>query len=256
MNQFDGELAALQHQRRMEALSGPSGVESAVDMFASWASEAGIPGTGLFRKALKSGQTPVETLVAQLESAASEEIRRIWEYLQDKEEEQKKFAERLKSQEAQCAYFAAVLHGLRTSDPKRQTRLAVLTVNSVYADATEAESLDDMMRAAVELKDRDIHVLKKVAETQSKHGQHFSLVTTDGAINKPREVWQELEREGFIKPSNHMEIRSSLARLQSLGLGAEIQTMESSWLPRFLVTLDGEKLLSRLGDVESAGTGA
>ena len=250
MNQFDGELAALQHQRSMEALSGPSGVESAVDTFASWASEAGIPGTGLFRKALKSGQTPVETLVAQLESAAYEEIRRIWEYLKGKEEEQKKFAERLKSQEAQCAYFAAVLHGLRTSDPKRQTRLAVLTVNSVYADATEAESLDDMMRSAIELTTNDISLLARIYKSQK--------VILENRQSRPfshqwiEQVGGYWEQEFPHSEGEHLNIRGSLMRLQSLGLvaAAETLTRDGSIAHQpFGLLMEGKRFYERLHEI-------
>ena len=73
--------------------------------------------------------------------------------------------------------------------------------------------------------------------------------TSDGTINLPRELWQTLERERFISPDNQMPIRSSLTRLQSLGFGAEIQTMESVWIPRFVVLPEGEKFLQRLRDV-------
>jgi hypothetical protein len=75
------------------------------------------------------------------------------------------------------------------------------------------------------------------------------MATSDGTINWPRELWQTLERERFISPDNQMPIRSLLTRLQSLGFGAEIQTMESVWIPRFVILPEGEKFLQRLRDV-------
>jgi len=222
MNQFDGELAALQNQRRMEQLHGPAGVENALDAFASWASQAGLSGMGLFRRALKSGQTPVETLVSQLESAASEEIRRIWEHLKGQEEKLKEFAERLKSQEAQAAFFAAIFHGLRTSDPQKQARLAILTINSVHADAMGSESLDDLMRASVELTDWDIDVLGKMYASQ-KH-----LISRHSASHDWSEqvghLWTEWNRTFGLGENQHLKLRSALSRLQSHGLIAEAQT--------------------------------
>jgi hypothetical protein len=58
MNQFDGELAALEHLRKMEDLDA-SPVSTALGTFADTAGQLGIPGACLFRSALKSGQTPV-----------------------------------------------------------------------------------------------------------------------------------------------------------------------------------------------------
>jgi hypothetical protein len=58
INQFDGELAAIRHQREMESLGMPPVVDKALEATASLAEKLKIPGIGLFRMALKSGQTP------------------------------------------------------------------------------------------------------------------------------------------------------------------------------------------------------
>jgi hypothetical protein len=98
------------------------------------------------------------------------------------------------------------------------------------------------------LTERDIEVLAKVADVQ-RGITIYRMSTNDGTINLPREIWKKLEGERFISPDTQMPIRSSLTRLQSLGFGVEIQTMESSWIPRFVVLPDGEKFLQRLRDV-------
>ena len=152
-NQFDGELAALRSRREMESLS-TSPVSSVLSEIADVAGEFGVPSAGLFAKALKSGETPVEKVVEQIENGAYVEISRIWKHLEGKDAQLKEFGERLESQEAHSAYVAAVLHGLRTSDPKKQSRIGALTVNCVYTKDLNPESFDDMMRAAVELKDK------------------------------------------------------------------------------------------------------
>jgi hypothetical protein len=68
-------------------------------------------------------------------------------------------------------------------------------------------------------------------------------------MNRPREVWQALEQNKFITLVNQMEIRSSLERLKALGFCAEIQTTDSNWHPRVLVTPLGEKFLLRLQEI-------
>lgn len=143
------------------------------------------------------------------------------------------------------AIAALALRAMHTSVKDRLNRLARIVVNGVRENDLAPETLDDLMRAAVELSKEDVRVLARVWEAQGKHGLYYPLNEPNGAINRPREVWQELEREGFIRPTDHMSLRSSLAKLESFGFGAEIQTMESSWLPRFLVTPAGEKFLIR-----------
>jgi hypothetical protein len=147
------------------------------------------------------------------------------------------------------AISALALRAMHTSVKDRLKRLARIVVNGVKDDDFEPENLDDMMRAATELTGRDISVLVKVAEIQAETATFFSLTTGDGTINRPREVWKALEGERFISPQNQMEIRASLARLQSVGFGAEIQTTDSTWHPRFLVTPLGERFIDRLQEI-------
>jgi hypothetical protein len=247
-NQFDGELAALRHQREMESLAASPAITTVLDTVAGLVEKTGLPGSGLFRKALKNGQTPVETLVDQLEAGALSEIRRIWKCLEGQDERLKEFETRLQSREAQDAYLSAIFHGLRTSDPEKRKRLGLLTINCVLANDLSPESLDETMRASVELNDRDISVLRSLSETQRVTATYYPLTSGDGTINRPREVWQEMERNKFITLANQMEIRSSLERLKAMGLCAEIQITDSNWLPRVLVTPLGERFVLRLDE--------
>jgi hypothetical protein len=146
------------------------------------------------------------------------------------------------------AISALALRAMHTSVQNRLKRLARIVVNGVKEDDLEPEILDDLLRAASELTERDIEVLAKVADVQ-RGITIYRMSTNDGTINLPREIWKKLEGERFISPDTQMPIRSSLTRLQSLGFGAEIQTMESSWIPRFVVLPDGERFLQRLRDV-------
>jgi hypothetical protein len=146
------------------------------------------------------------------------------------------------------AISALALRAMHTSVKERLKRMARIVVNGIKENDLEPENLDDMLRAATELTDRDIAVLKSLAETQ-RQVTIYSLSQTDGIINLPREVWSRLVEDRFISPANQMVIRSSLVRLQASGFGVEIQTMESSWLPRFLVSPDGERFLRYLQDI-------
>lgn len=212
MNQFDGELAALQHRRQMENFDA-SPASAALGKFAGFADQIGIPLAGLFRAALESGQTPIGTMVEQLEAGASNEIARIWMHLEGQDNRQKELAARLKSQEARSAYFSAVLHGLRTSDPKKQARLGALTIHSVYLGDMNPENLDDMLRAAVELKDIDVLFLERICHRGASHEK-----ADEDAILMFEEMFQMWRQLGSSQKASESACRGSLARLQSHSL--------------------------------------
>jgi hypothetical protein len=251
-NQFDGELAALRHQREMDALGESPVVDQVLDVTVRLAEKAGLPPfMGLFRKALKLGQPSVEKMVDDLESAAFEEIRRIWERLHGQAERQKEFEARLNSHEAQVAYLSACFHGLRTSDPQKHSRLARLTINCVFADDLGPESLDDMMGAAVELTDWDIFVLRKIYETQ-KNILVSSAFSYDWTTNVGN-VWTEWGGIFGLRDDQHLKLRPALSRLQSLGLIAEAQTnfVKDGSLARqpFGLLPEGKKFYERLQEI-------
>ncbi len=222
MNQFDGELAALRHQREMDALSESPGVDRVLDVTVKLAEKVGLPPfMGLFRKALKFGQPSIEKMVDDLESAANEEIRRIWERLEGQAERQKEFEARLNSHEAQVAYLSACFHGLRTSDPRNHSRLALLTINCIFMDDLKPESLDDMMRSAAELRDADIDMLGRLYELWKpllKRVERAKLATSSSP-NFQNEFQNGWHRFGHsLNPTEQLEYRGSFARLQSHGM--------------------------------------
>jgi hypothetical protein len=65
------------------------------------------------------------------------------------------------------AISALALRAMHTSVKARLKRLARIVVNGVKEDDLEPESLDDMMRAATELSDKDIGLLKELVEGPS-----------------------------------------------------------------------------------------
>ena len=254
-DQFDGELPALQHTRKMEALS-TSPVSTALSRIADVAGEFGVPGVGLFAKALRSGQTPVEKVVEQLEDGAYAEIARIWKHLEGRDAEFEEFNARLQSREAQSVYFSAALHGLRTSDPNKHLRLGALTINSVYVNDLKPESLDDMMRAAVELKGEDILVLSKICLDQEQIMKRF------GGVNGPEwgkavdESWRQAVARSRSQPTSERKLhnldwKSSLSRLAALGFLISVPTESKADDPHmpYGLLLQGFKFIQRLKEI-------
>jgi hypothetical protein len=66
------------------------------------------------------------------------------------------------------AIAALALHAMHTSVKDRLKRLARIVVNGVKEDDLDPESLDDMMRAAAELSEPDIGLLKELYERPSR----------------------------------------------------------------------------------------
>lgn len=251
-NMFDGELAALQRSREMESLN-TSPVSSALSNIADVISQFGVPGTGLFARALRSGQTPVEKVVEQLENGAYAEIARIWKHLEglDVNARLKEFEARLQSQEAQSAYLGAVLHGLRTSDRRKHIRLGALTIHCVYANDLEPENLDGMMQATVELKEEDIVLLGSLYQWQNHIliEKGMNSVKWFGDIQQAHKQFVE---SGVLNQQDHLKFRSSYMRLESLGLIQEIPSITNHYrvgYELFALLLEGKKFYERLQEI-------
>ena len=249
-NQFDGEMAALRHQREMESLS-VSSVSVVLSKSADVVSQFGVPGAGLFAKALKSGQTPVEKVVEQIESGAYEEIARIWQHLEGQGVKQKEFEVRLRSQEAHCSYLSAILHGLRTSDPKKQTLLGALTINCIYADDIMPESLDGMMRAAVELREIDLVMLGFLYKWQNQILAEKGM-TPEKWFSDIQSAHKNLVESGVLNSTEHLKYRSSYSRLESAGLIQAIPAINNHYgvgYELYALLMDGKKFYERLTEI-------
>jgi hypothetical protein len=209
-----------------------------------------VAGFGIVEWFRKLGTAKVNENLDSLGQATEDALNRVERILLEHGTSIDEIRGRLNSQDFKDGMASAALQALRTTQMDRLSRMALILANGVKDGDLKSESLDDMMRAATELTGRDISILVKVAEIQAKTATFYSLTTGDGTINRPREVWKALEEERFISPRNQMEIRVSLARLQSVGFGAEIQTTDSTWHPRFLVTPLGERFIERLQEVE------
>jgi hypothetical protein len=208
-----------------------------------------VGGLGIVDWFRKLGSSKVNENLESLGQATEDALKRVEDNLREYGTTIDEIKARIESDEFKDGMASAALQALRTTNKNRLDRMALLLANGVKEDDLEPETLDDMIRAATELKDHDISVLKTLSETQCKTGTYYPLTSVDGTMNRPREVWQALEQNKFITLDNQMEIRSSLERLKALGFCAEIQTTDSNWHPRVLVTPLGEKFLLRLQEI-------
>jgi hypothetical protein len=131
------------------------------------------------------------------------------------------FDDRIQSPEFNAAVANATLYITRTNVEARLRRVANLIANGVRENDLELESLDDMMRTAVELQDRDISTLDKMFRSQAGLlGESFAVSSEWSAQVAP--TWNN---DFSLSDGEHLGIRASLARLQSLGMIAEVRTM-------------------------------
>ncbi len=158
------------------------------------------------------------------------------------------FQRRVESKEFLQYLASGVLQTQRTIQENRLRRMAWIIANGVKEGDLDPESGDDLMRAAVELRDFDLWVLTTLLEQQQKTTTS-SLGAVDGIINRPREVWRPLNESGFLTTENYMKILTSLERLKSVGFCADVQTTDPSWLPHALATPLGETFIKRVREI-------
>jgi len=126
------------------------------------------------------------------------------------------------------AISALALRAMQTSVKDRLKRMARIVVNGVSEDDLEPENLDDMMRAAVELTEHDIMVLKSIFEMQAHLFSPQGLnQERSWRINNIHSLWDahwKIQAFPSYQGINGMNLNSSFARLQSTGLIASIGT--------------------------------
>ena len=225
MGQFDLETDAALAQLNWEELSKTPGGEFAeiigdllmlIGTSGLWAVAGGASNLALKVRRL-AGASYASNLIFAIAAvrndlatlrATNEELRSQIESLKN----DPRFAE---------AISALALRAMHTSVKDRLKRLARIVVNGVKEDDLEPESLDDMMRAAVELKDADIGLLGKIYEKQVgliKEGRFLSS------------EWSEQIGYGWVRDfswldsQQHLGYRASLARLQTTGLITQVET--------------------------------
>lgn len=259
VNQFEDELAALVHQRQLESLSESRVTGRVLGGTIELAQALGLPSFigDIFKKALKQGKPTAEEMIENLERAAYKENCRIWEQLDGQANRMHEFEARLQSQEAQSACLSAVFHGMRTSDPDKHAHLGQLTINCIFENDLKPESLDSMMRAAVELTEHDITVLSSIYMMQiylfsdNEIKKEYSWRIQN--INSLWEEWWKKQDFSSYQGINGMTFNSSCVRLQSLGMIASIgisSFLNGSTMHNYELLPDGKKFYERLQEIE------
>jgi hypothetical protein len=149
------------------------------------------------------------------------------------------------------AISALALRTMHTSVKDRLKRLARIVVNGVKKDDLESESLDDMMRAAVELKEEDIVLLGNLLKW---HNQILieKGMTPDKWFGDIQQAHKQFVESGFLNSQDHLKFRSSYMRLQSLGLVQEIPSINNHYgvgYEVYALLWDGKKFYERLQEI-------
>jgi hypothetical protein len=225
MGQFDSPSEGALGQLKSECLS-LSPVGNVVEKVASIGSKIlelkGLRGASIFSDFIFSlkgvAATKDEANLIYFGEALVDDISRLYRL---NEEMRLRIERILVSQEFQEAVANATLHITRTNVPARLKRLATVIANGVREEDLEQESLDDMMRSAVVLTERDIELLRNVYGMQHDMLSPENLKKQRGQrTNELQRMWQDwwsiyiAEYQGL----KGLEFKNSAARLQAAGL--------------------------------------
>lgn len=271
MSITENEVAADNQRRRMEEISkSPAGgvIENAVTLArpalavgaaltASGASSATgiaiagsvVAGLGIVDWFRKLGSAKVNENLEALGQATEDALNRVEATLRAHGTTIDEINRRLNSAEFKEGMASAALQALRTSQQSRLKRMALILANGIKEDDLEPESLDDMMRAAVELKDADIVLLERIYKIQvhiirevtgTDNDRLHRIVTDWTARTKLR-----IENGGIELGS----CRGSLARLQAQAF-IQLRTPGFDAGAEIAVLLeDGAKFYERLQEI-------
>lgn len=257
MGQFDSETDAALTQLNFEELSqipGGEFVEIIGDLLAL------IGSGGLW--AIAGGTSSILVKIRKLAGASYASnlvyaITAVRNDLKTLSESHAELSERIASLRSDPNFAQAIaalaLHAMQTSVRNRLNRMARIIVNGVKENDLEPEDLDDMMRAAVELKDADVVLLGKIYESQNSMLAWTNLNSQNWHGNI-QGIWRKFVDSGNLAQQDHLKYRSSFARLESLGL---IQRVENAGMygvgwDLYALLMEGKKFHERLKAI-SAG---
>jgi hypothetical protein len=226
MGRIDRETDAALAQLNSEVLSGIPGGEFA-ELIGDLLMLVGAGGPlalvgGVSNLALKVRKLAGASYASNLIYAITA-VRNDLATLYDRHEE---LRERIESLQTDPKFVEAIsalaLRAMHTSVKNRLKRLARIVVNGVKEDDLEPESLDDMMRAAVELKDADIMLLGEIYEMLRPfmYTQNWIDKQVAQKWNELAGYWQRYWNENHERYMglSGMLLMGSFARLESLGM--------------------------------------
>ena len=253
MGQFDSPTEAALARIKSEGLSSSpvdGNVEKAATLGGIILEAIGFAGASCSVKFLPTLKSlPVnkdEGNLIYFGEALVDDIRRLYRLYEGLK---RQFDERIDSPEFSNAVANATLHITRTNIEGRLKRLANLIANGVRENELETESLDDMMRGAVELSEADIALLKQIYDLE------FIALRDSGSSDRDRlsritDLW--IARTKIAAERGGIDLaksRGSIARLEAhafvqlrtpgFGSGAEIVVLLD----------DGAKFYERLQEI-------
>jgi hypothetical protein len=266
------EVSAVNQQRRSEEIakspvgrvlsSGTSVAGAAVTLGASLVS-GGPPGLALAGSVVAGmgivdwfrelGTGKVQENLDALGQAAEDAFSRVERVLAAQGKSIEEIQKRFESEELKHTMAGASLQALRTANKNRLKRLALILANGVKQGDFAVESTDDMMRAAIELKDTDISILGSLYQLwkplldrvgRAKH----STSSSPNFHNEIQTVWHAFGRS--LNPAEQLEYRGSFARLQSHGMIQQV-TFSNNEVGResYVLLEDGARFYERLQEI-------
>jgi hypothetical protein len=210
-----------------------------------------VAGMGIVAWFRKLGTTKVEENLEALGQAAEDAFNRVERVLSEQGKSIEEIQDRFKSEELMQAMASASLQALRTTEEERLKRLALVLANGVKEGDLEPESLDDMMRAAVELRDRDIVLLGKICISQRSLLQQQRGRDTTYWFGELQSVWDQFVRSGALDASKHLVYRSSFSRLESRGLIQKFREISTArvGLEPYALLEEGLKFYDRIQEI-------
>jgi hypothetical protein len=215
-----------------------------------------VAGMGIVDWFRNLGSSKVSENLEILGQATEDALNRIENSLRLQGKSVEELRNRMDSDEFKTAMATASLQALRTTQRDRLERLALILANGVKDERVSGESIDDMMRAAVELKDADIWLLSEIYAMQSP------FMNTQQWVNKPiNQKWNDLsgywqtywtKNQNRYAGSSGISLMGSFARLESLGMIAPGPNRSSAMSPVaqcYFLLPDGARLYEWLQEI-------
>jgi hypothetical protein len=208
-----------------------------------------VAGLNLFDKFLRLGDSTVKENVRELAEAVEAGLSRLERICIENGKGVDELKAQLDGERFTEGTAILVLHALRTKNKKKLDRLAQVLVSGVANDDLEPETLDDMMRAGVELTESDIRLLGRLYKSQ-KHILK-NLASRPFSYQWYEDVGAAWEGEFSRSERDHLGLRGSLMRLRSLGMIAETGANLNGEIAKqhFGLLLEGKKFYERLQEV-------
>lgn len=209
-------------------------------------------GLDLTGKCLMLGVPTIEENLKLFGGLVEGAILSVEERLNVLETSAEQFQRRVESKEFMQYLASGVLQTQRTTQENRLKRMAWIIANSVKENDLDPESGDDMMRAAVELKQTDLFLLRDMFDSESSLSAAISLRSEDDILFQ---YWQDYWDQVFPAKYPNWSQRATatgFGRLAALGLiyGAKPTNMGVSPVPtNYRISDEGKKFYERIQEI-------